>query len=246
MTLVVLQSASPTRLPWVDDCLFRTRLWAKRQGYEYRFMGDELFDMVPPWYRRKAADKPPVIADLARLLWIEACLAEGATQAVWVDADCLVVDPTWQVPTGPTLFGEEIWLQRHGNEAKLRLYHNVHNAFCAFTADSPVLAFLIHVVQSLIHRVDPDHIAPQMVGPKLLKTLHGLADFQLVAPAGAISPEVLRGLLKEDDSILEAWRGALKEPLAMVNLCSSLWHTSDPEPKAFIDQPALWRLLRDR
>ena len=41
--------------------------WAMANGYDYRSMGDELFDAVPDWYMRKVRGRMPIAADLARL-----------------------------------------------------------------------------------------------------------------------------------------------------------------------------------
>jgi len=54
-----------------------------------------------------------------------------------------------------------------------------------------VLGFLVYLSESIIELADAAHIAPQMVGPKLLKALNNLAQFTLVPVAGAVSPELL-------------------------------------------------------
>ena len=41
-------------------------------------------------------------------------------------------------------------------------------------------------LQDCIERADAAHIAPQMVGPKLLKALNNLAQFTLVPEAAAL------------------------------------------------------------
>ena len=48
----------------------------------------------PMYYRRKVADKKPVAADLARLLWIAQCLQEDRADVVaWLDADFFIFAP---------------------------------------------------------------------------------------------------------------------------------------------------------
>ena len=66
--------------------------WSQPQGYHYHCIGDKLFDWVTPGLRAKLQDRKPILAHLARLSWIESELA------VWIDADILVVDPTWHIP----------------------------------------------------------------------------------------------------------------------------------------------------
>jgi hypothetical protein len=86
--------------------------WSQRQGYGYHCIGDELFDWVAPELRAKLHDRKPILADLARLRWIEAELAGRDGLVVWIDADTLVVHPDWCVPDSEhTIFGEECWVQ---------------------------------------------------------------------------------------------------------------------------------------
>jgi hypothetical protein len=91
-----------------------------------------------------------------------------------------------------------------------------------FSQASPVLDFLIHTTQSLIRRVDPAHIAPQMVGPKLIKALHTFADFELEPAAGAMSPLLMQALLSGDPATINVFNNALSTPPKMMNLCASL------------------------
>ena len=61
---------------------------------------------------------------------------------------------------------------------------------------------MIHIIESMITRVDPDHIAPQMVGPKLLKALHDRAHFDLEPEAGAVSPLLLKAIRRGDSEVI--------------------------------------------
>ena len=94
-----------------------------------------------------------------------------------------------------------------------------------FTQASPVLGFLAYLSESIVARADPDHIAPQMVGPKLLKALNNLAQFSLVPEAGAVSPGLLDEWVGQAGAATACYEQAARPPLAMVNLCSSLIHT---------------------
>ena len=91
-----------------------------------------------------------------------------------------------------------------------------------FTAASPVLGFLAYLSESIIARADAAHIAPQMVGPKLLKVLNNLAQFTLVPEAGAVSPELLTEWVGDAGPATACYEQATRPPLALVNLCSSL------------------------
>src|SRR5690606_5614353 len=108
--------------------------------------------------------------------------------------DLLIFDPALTlVFEGSCAFGQEVWIQQPA--LRLEARRNVHNAVCVFRQACPVLPFLLHTVESLIRRVDPDRIAPQMVGPRLLNALHPLADFALLPQVGALSPEVVTDLV---------------------------------------------------
>lgn len=208
--------------------------WAESQGYAYQCIGDELFDLVAPDIRTKLQNRKPILADIARLRWIESELAARDGLVVWVDADTLVVDATWRVPDSThTFFGEECWVQPT-TEGPWRAYQSPHNAFMGFTAASPVLEFLVYLSESIIERADAAYIAPQMVGPKLLKALNNLAQFTLVPEAGAVSPELLAEWVGETGPATACYEQAARPSLALVNLCSSL--TQSEEALVRVDQ----------
>jgi len=96
-----------------------------------------------------------------------------------------------------------------------------------FTRESVVLPFLRQLASSIIRRADADHIAPQMVGPKLLKALHSLSSFGLFPEAGALSPALLREIEVGHGPAIACYRGGHRPPLKMVNLCASLVSDDD-------------------
>ncbi|MCZ6710486.1 MAG: hypothetical protein O7B25_08995, partial [Gammaproteobacteria bacterium] len=92
-----------------------------------------------------------------------------------------------------------------------------------------VLPFLIHATLRIIHQVDPAHLAPQLVGPKLLSALHNIVGFDLIDRVGAFSPLVIDALEhqqehehdRDQQRVLDT---LLRETptLAGANLCGSL------------------------
>ena len=219
---VVIQSAPNSRPPWVTDCLLGVEVWSKELGFAYQFFDDSFFDVLPDWYREKLSGRGPILADLARLLHIRESLDAGADRVIWCDADTLIIDGSWQPSmTAHSRFGEEHWLQRD-KSGRLEIRRQPHNAFMIFLQASPVLNFLIHTIESMIARVDPDHIAPQMVGPKLLKALHNLADFDLEPEAGAMSPLLLRAIRDADMRVLAFFQERRTRPPKCLNLCASV------------------------
>lgn len=226
---IVYQSARACRPEWMDRCLRSVEAWAACQGFGYTFVGDELFDLLPAEYREKVNDRPPILADLARLILMENHLREHGGTAVWVDADTLCIDDAWRPDLDPVGgFGREAWVQSD-ERGRWRCFTTPHNGFVTFAAGSPVLPFLRHLTESMISRADPAHIAPQMVGPKLLKALHSLADFTLYPQAGALSPALLKEVTTAPGEAIACWQQAGQEVPAMVNLCASLVADDDAE-----------------
>ena len=225
--VTILQSSADAMPNWVSRCMASVADWSRHQGYNYQCIGDKLFDWVTPGLRAKLHNRKPILADLARLRWIESELAVRGGLVVWIDADTLVVDPTWRMPDWThTFFGEECWVQRTA-EGAWRAFQSPHNAFMGFTAASPVLGFLVYLSESIIERADAAHIAPQMVGPKLLKALNNLAQFTLVPEAGTVSPELRAEWVGEAGPATACYEQAARAPLALVNLCSSLTHSEE-------------------
>ena len=221
-SITVLQSCSPQRPAWVSSCLNAVESWAHSKSFDYFCLDDRFFDILPDWYREKLTGRGPILSDLARLLHLRNLLEQGADAVIWLDADTLIIDRDWS-PSMPehSLLGAECWLQRD-KRGKLEVKRQPHNAFMMFAQASPILDFLIHTTQSIIQRIDVEHIAPQVVGPKLLKALHPMADFDLEHKAAAMSTDLLVGLMEEDQNLLMFYQSAQQSPPALFNVCASL------------------------
>jgi hypothetical protein len=220
-TLVIQSSSLAQRQSWQQHCLQSVERWAQAQGFDYRWLGDEIFAHVPAWYMAKVDSKLPVATDYARLVLLQEALAQGYQQTLWLDADVLVLDTQMTLDfEGSCAFGQEVWVQeRHG---KYQARRNIHNALAVFRQQCAVLPFLLRCVESLMQRVDPAHIAPQFVGPKLLQALHPLADFAVLPQVGALSPVVIDDLCRGGGPALDSFL-QMSQPLPQaVNLCASL------------------------
>ena len=167
MKTLVAQSHAGQAPEWIRLCTASVAHWAKLRGFDYQLVGDELFDQLPSEYAAKVAGRTPILADLARLQWAERALRNGYQQFLWFDADFLLWNECFELPViEDALFGRECWLQERAG--RVRVYRNVHNAVCGFVEGGVVLPFLRRAVERVIARVEPESIAPQMVGPKLL------------------------------------------------------------------------------
>lgn len=235
-SVLVLQSFREHEVTsWIGRCLSSVQAWCRLQGYDYVFAGDDLFDRVPPWYTAKVGQRKPVLADLARLLWIKEVLDAGRADVVaWLDADLYVFAPDHLTvaPQSSCVFGLEHWLQGT-NKGGLRVHKNVHNAYCAFRRDCPILPFLIEAVQRMVRRVDAARIAPQFVGPKLLSSLHNIVGFELDASVGALSPLLVDALVSGQTERLA--RLQLDVPLVAANLCASLHPDDEAQMAQLLD-----------
>lgn len=213
---------------WIGDCVRSVHDWAEARGYDYHFLGDEIFDLLPRGYREKTAGRFPIQADLARLLLLQDALAAGYDQALWFDADLLIFAPERleiDTITDSCAFGRELWVDRD-RSGKLKVWRNTHNALCLFRQGDPVLPFLIHTTQRIVAKADAAKIAPQMVGPKLFTALDSIAGFGRLDAVAAFSPLILQGIDAGGGEALDLLRKTLKkegrqEPAA-ANLCASL------------------------
>lgn len=241
----VFQSAGGAFRDWNTRCLDSVQAWCAVHDFSYQFLGDELFDRVPQPLRDKLEGRTPILADLARLTLLRDHLAAKGGVAIWLDADTLIHDQKW-VPDFSQVasFGEEYWLDRLDN-GTIRVFRQPHNAFMMFREDNPILPFLHHVAHSMIRRVDSHAIAPQMVGPKLLKALHSLASFHLHPEAGALSPGLARELLLGAGPMIDRYRDAMRPKTRLWNLCGSLSDQGqyDEHLRALTENPALFNVL---
>ncbi len=230
---VVLQShRSPLPSPWYDACLTSVRDWAARQGFTYRFLGDELFAELDPVLKAKTRQQPVVAADLARLLMLEKLLAEGAERVVWVDADVLILDAEgFRLEDAGALFGREVWVQQSGG--RLRTYRKIHNAFMAFRAGDPVLPFYRFSAERILRAYEPGAVGadgssdaaptlpPQLIGPKLLTHLHNAIGFDVQETAAMLPPLVARELLTTPGPACACFSAESPVAPLAVNLCGS-------------------------
>ena len=220
-TLVLQSHREPLPFPWLAQCLASVRDWAAAQGYDYRFIGDELFDHLPPAIARRPELPLVVRTDLARLLALRAALEAGYRAAVWCDADCVCFAPdAFKLPDTDFALGREVWIQQGSGEA-LRAYVKVHNAFLLFRRGNSFLDFYIGAATRLLHALDGACV-PQFIGPKFLTAVHNIALCPVAENAGMLSPPVVADLLRGGGPALDLFRRRSTQPVAMANVCTSL------------------------
>ena len=220
-TLVIQSHRTPLPSPWIQTCVNSVQQWAELRGYDYTFMGDELFDRVPPDLRRKTEVQPVVATDVARLLVMREALAEGRQTVIWCDADFLVFAPDRFVPIeADVVLGREVWVQR--NRRGLRTYVKVHNAFMLYRQGNSFLDYYIHAAMQIVSQHEGPMVA-QLVGPKLLLALHNMAPFPVQEDAAMLSPVVATELLDgQPGEALDLFvKDSACEPVG-INICSSV------------------------
>lgn len=219
-SLVIQSHRSPLPYPWLSDCCASVRRWCEAKRFDYRFLDDELFDVVPPELREKLAGRTVIASDLARLKVMRQALREGFETVVWLDADFLVFDPAgFVLPDEPCAVGREVWVQ-HDRHGKLKVYKKVHNALLMFRRGNGFLDFYIETAERLL-RQHRGGMPPQFIGPKLLTALHNVCRLPVMESAGMLSPLVIHDLLQGDGEALRRFRDHSPAPLAGANLCTS-------------------------
>ena len=220
-TLVLQSHRQPLPYPWLESCLDSVFRWAENNNFDYRFIGDELFESVPAPLLEKTAQQKVIATDLARLHASQDGLRQGYATVIWCDADFLIFNPVeFVLPDSSYALGREIWVQNDTNN-RLRVYRKVHNAFLMFRAGNNFLDFYTETAGRLLD-LNSGTMPPQFIGPKLLTALHNIAICPVMETAGMLSPLVIRDLIKGQGAALDLFRRESPVPICAANLSSSL------------------------
>jgi hypothetical protein len=241
-TLVIQSHCRPLPFEWLETCIESVAGWARQNAFDYRFLGDEIFDALRSDLRDKILSCPPMASDIVRLHALHHGLEEGYCRVVWLDADFLVfAADDFGLPEDDFAVGRQVWVQP-GERGRPRVYRGVHNAFLMFARGNALLEFYLATAERLL-RLNRGSVPPQFVGPKLLTALHNIARFPVMESAAMLSPMVIRDLLQGGGDALELWRAESPAPAAGANLCSSL---TAREGFGTSDMTRLIRLLQDQ
>lgn len=221
---IVVQSFRNRDVPvWIERCLSTIRHWATQSQFQYRIIGDEFFDLVPPWYRRKAGRYLTVVTDLARLLLARKCLGEGYARVVWVDADVVVFNPRGLSLDPGLSYGycREVWVKKNRSQG-LSAFLKINNAACLFRDDPAASRHLddyIGACTSLVAGLARirDHTE---VGTKLLTSWDRERALPILKGFGLINPVIMQALLTSDTETLKLFMEWQHGPLYAANLCN--------------------------
>lgn len=219
-TLVIQSHRSPLPYPWLEHCLDTIRRWCEINQFEYRFLGDEIFDYMPGDLLDKIGQQKVIAADLARLIVLQEALRQGYESVVWLDADFLVFDlEHFVLPNGPCAVGREVWVQQD-SQGKLKTYKKVHNALLLFRKQNSFLDFYRDTAERLL-RQHKGGMPPQFIGPKLLTALHNIAQLPVMESAGMLSPLVIKDIAQGGGKSLGFFIEQSPMPIYGANLCIS-------------------------
>jgi hypothetical protein len=221
MKTVVFQSFRRTGVPdHLERCMATVRAWAKENGFDYRFFGDELFERVPSWLAQKCTSILPK-TDYARMKLAQELAEEGYGRTVWIDADLLVFDPVaLALPEKARIgFVREIWVDAD-ELGRTRTHQNIANAISLYSGAND---FLSEAIEACERRAkSQDSIDRLDFGTKMLTDWRWNEPPYLFQNVSLFSPPVLLDIARGGGPALNAHMRATGKALAAANLCHSL------------------------
>ncbi len=220
---LVFQSYRKTGVAaWIARCLASVRDWAARQGWAYEFLGDEFFDVVPPWFQETVQRARVPMSDLARLEWARRFLQREIERVIWVDADVAVFSPeSFRIDVEREFaFSREVWIS--GVDAgSFAGTERVNNAVCVFVRGNRFLEYYTYACEQLA-RSAPAALTKISFGTRLLTVHHRLLNFPLLQDVAMLSPCMVNDLATGSAALGEVYRRYLPSPVHAGNFCSSL------------------------
>jgi hypothetical protein len=234
---VLIQSYAPSPLPaWQQRCVESVRDWARRAGWEYRYVDDRLFDVVPQWYRERCGPQKLPVTDLGRLLLLREALAEpDCAEALWIDADVLVFAPGLE-PRRPEgfAFAQEVWMWRDA-AGRVRATYQINNSLVYMRRGTPILDSCIALCERIVAETPPGELKHHSVSTLPLTRMAKEASLPVVPGAALLGPQLLAELAAGGSDLARRYASLLPAPLVCANLCASLvgrrvWDTTLDEP----------------
>lgn len=248
MKTIVYQSYRTANVPtWIERCLSSVRDWARTQGHDYHFAGDEFLELAPAWYRQKAGMEICPVADLSRLIMADKLLSQGYDLVIWVDADILIFNPEGLRPQlrQGFAFTHELWtyVSDKGRPAVLQ---RVNNSVMLFAKQNVHLGFFVDACLQLAHTRKA--VGKLDVGTDFLTKLRNILPFALLENVGMLSPPLMQDIAHGTSGFLQTYAQALRAAPVCANLCASL---QDQSVDGFSTEAAIYdavveKLLSDK
>jgi len=170
MRPLILQSFREFDVPtWVRRCQESVIRYAASMEWDYAFLGDEFFDLAPPWaIKRLKGGSLCTLSDICRLEWMQKEFEEREV-VLWADIDILVIDPSaiqldLEKPFG---FSYELYFDQEG------AHHGLNNAFMFFHQNAKLFRVYMERCYEILRNRGLGRTA---MGPDLLRELNVPAD----------------------------------------------------------------------
>ncbi len=217
----MLQSAPAIRPNWLSRCLQSVDEWTRHQGITRRLIGDELFDLVSPDWRRMAGPEKLPLTDYARLLWMRHLHQEGHERVIWLDADILMLNMMIELPAVDFVC-REFWFAptEEGEPAHLAA---INNCAMSFQQGSSLLSWYLEQCEEA-PKGGP--LKKLELGPYLLSGAHDASSMPCLLSIPTLSPYLIEAVLQENFEVLGYFRRTVPWPIDGVHLCSSVSDTT--------------------
>ena len=218
-TVVVQSYRTHNAARWIGRCMETARRWARVRGFEYQFLDDRFFDLVPAQFRARTSDKV-ILSDLARLLVARKLLDAGHERVVWIDADVVVFDPdSWILPTQSSFyFSHELWPTPEADHVRLDIRAN--NAVMVFSRGNPFLDFYIDSCHRILSADEP--LKSWHLGVRFLTGIRNVSPLPLLLNIGTFGAALLLDIHSGQKLLLQAYMKAMALPLVAANCCGSV------------------------
>lgn len=197
-----------------------TKQWATSRGYDYQFLGDEILETVPSWYRQRAGPWMAVNTDLARIQRARLLLNSGYERAVWIDADVLIFDPQNFSIDNDRLYTlcKELWLRPSAKGIACR--RQINNCVSIYKQGNPFMDFYEHACRRLM-RNPKVGLGHGTVGTVFLTKLNAAMPLPVLPNVANFSPHLVADIANGKGPYLKLHRQLFGSPIQAANLCFS-------------------------
>lgn len=220
MKTLVFQSFRTEVPAWIERCMDSARGWSQLRGYEYQFLGDDIFDVLPAWFRDAYRGRMLPLTDLARGICARNFLDNDWDRVIWVDADVLVFMPErFDVTTEHSYaLCMELWCEKKWGE--LIFDRRINNCISVYDGGNVFLPFYIEAMQSLARAKGPS-LTDWDIGTNFLSALGRIVPLPLLGNVAMLSPALVSALAAHDAALLRRYSREMGQVCGATNLCCS-------------------------
>jgi len=213
---LVYQSFRTHNIPsWLTTCMTSVQNWAATQGYEYQFIDDSFFQVVPTWFADSVERQRHIMSDLARLEFADQYLNSGWDKVIWMDADLYIPHPSRFIIPNTSNFWltAELWVDAENRQPSFS--KRVNNAILVFNKENFFLKYYRDACIKIIkHKKAP--MAHTEIGTKFLTGIsHLLPQLKGVS---LFSPFLLYSFYNKDQDLINSYLKKLESPIYAANM----------------------------